>query len=216
MSDEKTSQTPLDDSKANVEGDDTPSKSDSIPSHRLREETDKRRAAESRISELEGQNADRERKELEDQGKHEEVIASQKQEIDSLKATTRTMMFDQAIDRELNRRVKVSDPALRAERVEILSKSVDRSKLNIKDGQVTGLTEQTKEMEGRSTFKMLFGDDPGFNTETPPTDPNSTTADIKPNNQTKAVPGKVDVGALRGMNNDDFRKAAKAFGVDPI
>ena len=216
MSDEPKSQAPAGDPPANVDDNDKPSKGVAIPPQRLREETEKRHTAEAKLAELETQNSDREKKELEAQGKHQEVIAKQQQELDSLNGKFHTMLMDRLIESHINSMVNVSDPGERADSVAILSRSVNRSKLEVKDGELKGLTEQTDEMKGRSTYKKLFGEAANPDDGKKPTDTKTTTTGTKPNNATKTVEGSADVQTLRKMSAEEFKKYGDSLGIQPV
>lgn len=73
--------------KTPEEGNGTPKEPENmVPSYRLKEEADKRRELENRLADIERQEKERKSKELEQQGKFQELLKEREAELEAIKA----------------------------------------------------------------------------------------------------------------------------------
>lgn len=84
-----------------------PKSDDLVPSRRLKEEANKRRELETKVKEFETQEADREKKNLEKQGKYKELLDDANKKIDTLTGQTAVVTeyetaMTAVVDSELN------------------------------------------------------------------------------------------------------------------
>ena len=212
---------PAKEPETNADGGENLSKNDLVPSGRLREESDKRRNAETERDKLQKQIDDDKNAKLQEQGKHVEVIADLKVKNAELETKLNNAFIDFAIDKALQGVVNISDAEIRADHVDALSKHVDRNNLKVTDGKVETLrgeiVSQIDIMKQRSALKSLFGqpasDD---NTPDPATDPDSTTAGKKPSNKVTTSLKGISSFDLSKMPREEFNKLAVSMGHKPI
>ncbi len=209
------------DPKPNDGGGDNPQPSDKVPSGLLREAKEKRRAAESERDKLQKQIDDAKSKKLEEEGKHVELIAELKTKNSELEKKFQDTILDFAIDKALQGEVNISKAEDRADHVDALSKHVDRTQINISDGNVDNVREQISsqidKMKQRSALKGLFGtaNSEDDNLEDPPANPDSTTTGAKPSNKVLKKVNQMGSYELSKLSRKELNELAVGMGRKP-